>query len=98
MPFFLLRVQMNYQEFQNLLRKYPVNFFPAFYPVENYCRIISDFTADAVLSDADAIIILKAFHPVNVKIGEKIPRCRDFIKYEPFDPGPVAPWKCSKIF
>jgi hypothetical protein len=50
----------------------PVNFFPAFYPTEYDCSIISDLTSDPVFSGAYAIVLFKPFHLVDIKIGKDI--------------------------
>jgi hypothetical protein len=77
--------------------KDPVNFFPALYPVENNGVIIGDPDADAIRPGTYAPEVWESFHSVDTRIRENIFWCRDFIKYQPFYPGPVTFGDCSQV-
>jgi len=54
------------------LRKNPVDFSPALYPVEYDIVTGCNLTPDPVLPDTDTIIILKTSYPVDIKILENV--------------------------
>jgi len=71
------------------LRKDPVNFLAAFYPVKDDPVFCGYFTSDAVLPRPDPVIIMISLHLMDIEFYKNIFCGGNLLKHQPLDTGPV---------